>query len=521
MAHMLTCKKLTSNSKSCFWKTQALSFLIILLSWFAFIAWRPLLLGFYHDDWVLLTIQYPYGQPMIIGGIYRPLSVFFNYLAVILFEQNVYYWHIYGSALVLTCSLAIYGCVYRLVNVIYDNNFTAQFSGIFSSVSWMLLPWGFGYSAWPAMFPGMIAILFFTFVITCITYESKKLQAFAMFLFLIAGLTYEAFWLTFISLCLIKLSCQEKINWKNIAGTFVAYLFIQILLLAWNRGVNLYFNGPNKVVAKSINFDFLDIISHVPYRVLSFLGIDASNIEWLFGISSGVLAFLFLWVCRGKKVAIVLLACILGASTSLFIYALAGYAVMPSGIFSRTFIAINLWLVIGLGVCFPFFIEKIIGKLRVLFLLGCVLILSYLGFQTVKATFYWAESWEFQSQLMTKVPFQEIEMLPNSKVGVILLLPNRQGKMEAINAFWDATAMFYLKAPGLRKEIEKEDLVVMVSRQGEWLSEWDGKSVSQSWCHSPKQLIGSHQIKFLYAVDLETGALISLQKGWSYGCQPN
>jgi hypothetical protein len=120
-----------------------------------------------------------------------------------------------------------------------------------------------------------------------------------------------------------------------------------------------------------------------------------------------------------------------------------------------------------------------------------------------------------------KIPFHEVEKLESPKIGVILLLPNRIEKMEAINAFWDATAMFYLKDPRLKKKIEKGDLLIMVSREGEWLTEWDGKNVTQAWCHSPKDLIGSHKIKSLYAMNLSDQSLKALNKGWSHGCIQN
>ncbi|MBT8594005.1 hypothetical protein G6672_00720 [Polynucleobacter paneuropaeus] len=521
MALMLAYKKFQSKFRLGVWHSQALSLLIIFFFWATFISWRLLYLGFYHDDWVLLTLQYRIGEPMIIGGIYRPLNVLLNYLGVTLFGEDVQYWHGYGAILVLLCSLVIYWCVFRLNSLIGKNNSIASLSAVFASVFWMLLPCGFGYTAWPAMFPGMIAIIFFTLAIISITYQGARYQVIAGFLFFITGLTYEVFWLAFVSLWLIKLSSRVQIGWKNAIGTLVSYALIQLLLVFWNRGVNLFFNGQNKVVAKSINFDFLGILSYVPYRVLATLGVDAKNIYWLYGILISVVTIILWSAYRRSRFSLILLACILGAFTSLFIYSLAGYAVMPTGIFSRTFIAINLWFAIGFGVSFAFLYEKFSQRLRAAFLLCCVFIIGYLGYQTIKTTFYWAESWEFQTQLVKKIPFQDIEKLPNSKVGVILLLPDRRGKMESINAFWDATAMFYLKAPNLREKIESGDLFVMVSRQGEWLSEWDGKSVSQSWCSSPAQLIGSHHLNSLYAVAMDSKTLISLPKGWSYGCGSN
>ncbi|MBT8605266.1 hypothetical protein G6677_02095 [Polynucleobacter paneuropaeus] len=493
--------------------------IVIGIFWLIFIAWRSFVLGFYYDDWSLLTLPYEYGKPIFVGGIYRPLNVLLNYLALIFFSQNTLFWHIYGVSLVLMCSLAIYWMVFRVNQIIYSSDETARLSALFASLAWMLIPWGLGYSVWPSMFPGLITISLMAGSIVSVTKEEKKFQFLAAFLFLLAGLTYEAFWFSFISILLIKISTSKEMSWKNQKFTFSIFTTAQLILIAWNRSANSIFNG--QVASKNINYDFFNIVSYVPYRILDYFGFYPSSIYRLYFLFFIILSSLLFAIYRKSRSSLVILACILGASLSLVIFSLAGNAVTSEGFQSRTYIAINFWLVFCMGICVAFLFQHVSGWLRSLIVASCFATFLLMGFYTFKYTELWVESWNFQEQMISKIPFQSVEVLSGNKQGVMLLLPDRRGKLEGPVAFSDATAIFYLNAPRVRNKIETGDFVVMVSRKNEWLTRWDGNIVSQSWCNSPEQIIGSYQIKSLSAVDLDAGVLTPLPKGWSYGCEQN
>ena len=487
----------------------------IFIFWAAFISWRPWSLGFYHDDWSLLTVTSTYGIPLIEGGMTRPLNVALGYLGVELFKNDPFLWHSYGVLLVLSTAVCLYGCCYALTKNVLGNKEAAGAGAVVAAISWMLYPWSLGYTAWPVMFPGGVSVSLFLIATWILVENPRNAQRirWACYCISLSSLIYEAFWFSFAPLACLVFACDQKKDLRNALKVFLVVGAVQLFFVGWYQLI-VYWGGGG---GKSINYSYFDIVSYIPYRVAAGIGLDSRFVANIIYFIS-ILYVLLIWrAMRRKGVALVLLAASVGSIVSVILYALAGYAMTLSGVFSRTFIGVNIWLSFSVAISVGLylkFVPEIFKWIGICFLLVFV---CFLGFENILETNRWAESWAFQRNFLINVPVAALEEI-KTRSAIVFILPDRRGRVESLGSYWDMTAALYVTYPSLRKSVESGMLWMTGSKRGELLTQWDGKNISQYWCNSQKVPLWTYSVNSAYVVDVNNGRLSSLYMPWSDGC---
>ena len=487
----------------------------IALAWVAFISWRPWYLGFYHDDWSLLTVTSSYGRKLLEGGQTRPLNVAMGYLGVSLFGTNTFAWHLYGAVLVLFTSISVYAACYVITRQVFEAN-VARVGALVAGIAWMLYPWSLGYSAWPAMFPGLVAVGLFSTAMAILAENPSSASRirWAGYAIVLSSLIYEAFWFAFLPVALIALAMEAPRAWRNAFRVFVVLGGFQLSLVAWNQLISHWGGGGGK----QLNPNWFDIVAYFPVRLVSGWGFSRFVVLVLCAVGAAVLLLMITRASRPQRVVLVLAACIAGISISVALYAAAGYAIVPKGVFSRTSIAVNVWLSLGISVFVALVLSSATSRFfRAVTIVLVLLGLTQLAFENLREANRWTESWRNQREVLRKLPLSALEAI-EAKSALVIALPTTSGMTEGLEGYWDTTAALYVTFPSLRDSIESGRLWSTVSKNSEWLTQWDGSRLTQYWCHSPNQLLWEHRADNAYVIDIERQELRGLSRSWVSGC---
>jgi hypothetical protein len=494
---------------------NSLPIAIIFAIWIAFISWRPWVLGFYHDDWSLLTVTSAYGHGLLEGVYTRPLNFALGYLGVLLFGENTFTWHAYGVLLVLATTVGIYGACNAITKQIFDGN-VARKASVIASLGWMLYPWSLGYTAWPVMFPGLVAIALFASALNNVgdfSTSSSKVR-WAAFKITIASLIYEAFWFAFIPMTIIFLALNKQYQWQKSRTVFLTLGMPQILLVVWNQMMTYWGVGGGK----QINLGWLEVVMYLPVRLLS----SFSGNRFL-SICLCVIALYLLWILikrsrNSRNISLILGACIIGITLSVVLYALAGYAISMTGIFSRSTIVINVWLSIAISIIAGIIISSSTTLISSRIAALVILIgLFRLGWGNVHETSRWAASWVDQKQLINRLSQINLDVIQGNSI-LVMDLPKNRDIVEGFEAYWDTTAALYINFPHLRNAVESGQLWVTISKNNEWITRWDSGKLTQYWCHSPDKPLWEHQAKNAYLFDGRSAAIVKLTSPSILGC---
>ncbi|MDO9406428.1 MAG: hypothetical protein Q7T87_20545 [Polaromonas sp.] len=460
---------------------------VILYFWFAFIVWRVFQLGFHHDDWALLTVTSAYGEHLMEGGRTRPLNVALGYLGVRVFGANAWAWHIYGAFLLLINALVMYGFC-RALSLKIEANYPVNGLATGVAVAWMLFPWNLGYTAWPVMFPGLVATALFMGALWLLVQNPASFSSVrkSCYCLVLSSLIYEAFWFAVIPMSMMVWGLVGIKQFRIALRAFGALAATQLALVIWNLTLSHWGSGGGK----QLSAEWLALL------LASFT--IPIKLALLFFAAVAIKA-----VASGRDNASFRIALLLGASAvgmliSMGLYALAGYSLVSRGLSSRTYIAVDIWIATGFTVCAACF-ARTLSRHNAITTLCTVTLLLGLGAKNLRETHKWAVSWKFHQGLLASLPLPELLKTKPDSV-VMFSRSTQSGEIDNLTAFWDTTSAVYVTQPALRPAIQ-QGLQFAVGRHQEMLTTWDGHAVAQSWCSRPQTRLWSVPTGAVYLIN--------------------
>jgi hypothetical protein len=461
--------------------------------WLAVVAWRPLIAGFYHDDWSVL-------QPLLAGDALKLFEDHASrpiYALIIVFVRQllpmdpVYYQGL--LAMLMACSaLAIGLFAQRMSDRLTTNSGTASWAGAVSASIWLATPWDLGVSVWPTTFPAQISVTGFC-IVGAITLGSDSIRvklAKALPTFLAISLISELFWLSFIPLIILLVAFGTGFsNWrkqKEAILLLIGFGGIQVLLATLNRMLVFFGFG--------INRSFNTSVLETTWLSLRLLPSEFSKavvspfLFWAigFGLVAGVIVCA-LFHPKTKIIAVVLLAVGAGCLISIFLFALAGYRVESIGIFSRTTVVISVWLslipalAIAVAKEFNSWIKWTLNS-------ASVLLLLVLASSSVINLQAWRKSWQFQKALLSSIPIEELNRMAEKDSFILIDADKPESAVEGLEGFWDLSGALFTQYPALGDRFASKrnrHFATIVDRSKKQTT-WDGAAIVQSWCHSPQ-----------------------------------
>lgn len=473
------------------------NFILVFLLWLFVYSWRPLFLGFYHDDWSMLVESTNYGAPFSLirlkwfmaGFTSRPFSGLLYYLFSSSFGRSPFIWQVGQAIIVLIAAIALRSFLKSLFKFLKIK--TIWILDLAVSL-WLVFPWTMGTTAWPTSGTPLFSLIFFALAGKRLFSNLQKGKIpgfFTNLLFLSSYLVYEAFYFQYLVLIsfafLIRL--QKHFQWKLITIPLITLTLSQTAVIVWNRLSPRFLPGFTKTFYKNWLALFLDSFRKLPK------GLFKSAAELKIPLKIIVLVLVvcfFIYFCKtllkkGFTKSFLLISPIflslVGIILSVLIYSLAGYGIETIGLFSRTNLSLSFWLAITIALFYGLMYENLpllfkkIASLATISLLFCFISATFLRTQE------WAAAWKIQKQILASAPIEQISKT-DPAAAIIFVGPYIYKGIHLFIASWDISAAMnntypQLRLPNVAAEKWRGGRLFTVQR--DWLTSWDGKLLTQ------------------------------------------
>jgi hypothetical protein len=496
------------------------------------VAWRPWWLGFYHDDWWMVA-RGP--DPTFFADFTDQASRPLYFLLISTLKQvlppTTLPWHLLLAGLVIGNAVLIGHVGRRLATVMAAGPASAQWAGGLGAAIWLCCPWALGATAWVTPSVGQIAISLFCLAALTLLSDRPVRQKLALGggLLALAYLINELFWLAFVPLLFVPavrdLLHQGSSALRPLLLLLLGLLAVQALPIILNRGLVAYGVGINR----SFNVQWLELallsVRMVPMeidRAILFPGAFWS-LTGLLALAAVAGLVAALRAGRWREAAVALagaVAIFTGCIGSLILFALAGYRLESLGVFSRTFITFSVWIswvpavVLALA-------EGLLRWPQRAVVIVCIGLVGLMGASTIVRLRDWQMAWENQQAQLAALPVDRLEANARPGSFIVILLPERAGPVEGIEAFWDMTGAFVSRAPGLvaRLADPEQRIFATAARLSKHRVVWDGSKMIMSWCPPQAGELWSLKAKTTLIVwDSVRQALSTFDRPVTFGC---
>jgi hypothetical protein len=489
----------------------------LLALWLGLVAWRPLVLGFYHDDWWALA------RPAVLTPLAdlidtqrsRALLALLTWCLRSLFGGVAAAWQILAAAGNLICAVLIAAVVDRLCPPHRDG--WSNWAGAGAGALWLAAPWSLAYTAWPVMSLPLLSIALLAasaMLLLPPRCTSPAAGAGAALPYLAGCLLYEAVWGAFVPVALIAslMRLKARAPLRPVLAYALAAGAGQIVLLVLNRllSVGLHAKHVYAAAADLVTLSFKIALPQMAETIGAPLPLAAAAAGVL-TVTFAVAAFRSRDVVRPGIVA----ACLLGIAIAVVLHALAGYGTQWTDLMARTAMVPTFWLCVALGAM----LQAVLAGGRILrpcaALAGAALVAA-LAVATLAQTREWAVGWREERAVLATFPADEARKLAP---GIFLVadLPRDGSPRGQFDAYWDITGGLVATYPDLaRLLLRGEKSRATVLRPRDWYTEWDGSKLSQGWC--PDRLLWSYDATGAVLWDQKAGTLAPIAPGTRMGC---
>jgi hypothetical protein len=473
-------------------------------------ACRPFWLGFYHDDWcnfVHPVVRFGRFSPGMLrhfwinhAGQSRHLYAILSWLLASLLGTSPWLWQ---TGLAVGC-VVMAGLMARLassLNALGEGRF--HISPLAVLLTFLVVPWTYGFTAWPTELPVHAALSFFlaSAVLTVRALARQAVSYAALPCFLLSCLTYEACYLQFVpvlGLCWVLSPHRVRKSYLLKLGLMLAGFCLTQVAAVGIRVVSGPLTG-----TKSFNpqWFFLAkvVTSYLDYNL--FLP-SLSGYKTLPRYSAYYLALLFLLSFVSLRVrrhgleglrlvtqlstrnlgsAVLAAGCIAvllgGALLSVVLHAMAHYGINGVGLMSKTSMVLTVWLCLLVGVLGGRFAAKDAAHRR-LFRAALVGLLVFgLGVASFKRLGDWAGAWGLEKAVLQAVPAEQLARLPRDTL-IVALVPNEYHWVTVFAAPWDLGHAVSATYPAAARSQGGEGFR-FYPHPPTWRTSWDGKTLQQ------------------------------------------
>jgi len=477
-------------------------YLVIILLWLVLFAWRPIFLGFYHDDWSVIAETSTIGDSFSIERFRaiskmftnRPGAIIQHYFLSSILGGNSALWQLMVIMLVITTALLLY----RLFNSSLTTlGIVNKFASTVAVLFWLSYPWGIGITAWPTSGLALISmILFLLCGLLVLETRTKKGLFYAAVLYFLSCLSYEAFYfqyIIYIILLIIRYFYTKKKNRTLLNDIFikgVTLTLVQMIAISWSYIANIVLKlGIPKSYSHTFISVMLESLQSIPNILFgSIVYGNNAYIKIIFyalfvgGIIIGLLTLPYLTrnnISKSDRVynddfkihIITIIVSAIGIILPVSVFALAGYTISGAGLFGRTTIGLNYWfsLLILFIISFVMFLIRDNKLLIAIFKLYILALVTYLSVLSIMRLSEWSYAWDLEKSIISKAPISEITRLKSNDL-VILNAPYDYRGITVFGAFWDITSAMKYTYPNTKAKF---------TVQREWKTIWDGKEVKQ------------------------------------------
>jgi hypothetical protein len=437
-----TTTKTAVRSRSSWWLLPA-------LTWTLLYAWRPLRLGFYHDDWSLLLGC----DGSILAEIYctdpsRPGAPIIRWVFHSLVGVNPAAWQMVTIVSAFVAAATLMLLLQRMLRAGVLDASRAAWAAAIASSFYLAFPWMLGV-AWVTGTSPNVATIFFN--LSMLVWFARwplaaRLLASIAF-FACASLIYESYWFVFIPWAglLLLSGCLPR---KELAFLVGGLAGAQLVLIGFNRLIALLGIGANK----SIDPNWLHTLAGAWPTIIGGLrdiyGVTGRYIfaAMLVALSASLMSRVDI---RRSLAAFGLIS--MGIALSFVLFAVAGYVVQLTGLFARTSLVLSWWLAVAasLGAAHAF---ELPARRRIFAGATGLILLLMLAGGTLAQSSHWIDSWTGQQDILAKLPRKELMAAPASSF-LIIETPQRRETVGTFGGWWDISAAIWMTAPDVARHL--------------------------------------------------------------------
>ncbi len=423
---------------------------ILLAAWFAAYAWRPFLLGFYSDDYLL--ILQPVSGDLSPSQLLdfqmrafsnRPVSGLVAFVYVLLLQDHAFLWHAVSAVISLITGGLLWLILERLNRI--ENPLDHRQLAWLVAV-WWLLPTSFGFMSWPIFLVHLPVMVFFLLSFLLLVTDPRLAwpsATAALLCYCLSLATHEGFYFQYLVPFALLLRWHAAIELSVKRWTLWLSLFslAQVSAIAFNRLATI---GPRKP------FDLDFILT----RITSVIQNSRFLVDVLIPIAIvSVATLIVLRTIRrsrqrsgelndGQAQILIFLG---GLVLSLVVYLGAGYSILPFGLESRSTMCVSIFTIL-----LWFQLMKHEPRFLHYSKTAAALILIILSGLTAVQGYHWHKSWQLQNEVMGLVPDQELTGLKKRTI-VLCLVPNYHGPVSVFEDTWSLNPAVESHYPGLRE----------------------------------------------------------------------
>jgi hypothetical protein len=387
------------------------------LVWLIFYLPRVWRFGVYYGDWSDLMVLNPFESIWSLFNS-RPVALLVSYVLPRLIGDHVAIWQVLLCASMLCAALLFYKILVRTASLLERPDEAPIGSYRVSAdvvvACWLLFPWTLGWTAWPTLLMGQLALVpFLLSMLLLLNAKTRGQVAAAALAYAVCNFAYEPFYLGFLPFLLILFISHER---RHLWLMTVLLFAIQVASIGYNRLMaHIMLNGgAAKSVKLSAFFDWPGSVWHLFGQLVSTVPPMPRRMVWIASFAA-VLTLGLILKGRSKvarQYAPVLIACVAAISLSVLQYGLAGYGVSGNGEGGRTTLAVSVWLallvLIFVRACWTSSLPMVRG---VSIAVMAALMIGY-GAGLYHQNELWAFAWREQLRTVASAPVGEIAKLP-------------------------------------------------------------------------------------------------------------
>lgn len=402
--------------------------------WLVFYMPRIWRFGMYYGDWSDLMLLNPFASIWWLFNS-RPVALLVSYVLPRLIGNHPAIWQALLCASMLLAAWLFYKILVRIGLLLErpaePSTGSYRVSADAVVACWLLFPWTLGWTAWPTLLMGQLALLFFLLSTQLLLTAGTRWQVVAAAVaYALCNLAYEPFYLAFLPFLGILFIANER---RHFWLKTVLFCAVQAISIGYNRLMaHIMVDGG---AAKSVN---LSALAKLPGTVWHLFGQLVSTVpqgpRLMIWIASATATVTLGVILRGRsqvaqRYAAVLIACLVMITISVLQFGLAGYGMSGNGESGRTTIAVSFWLAILVLVfvraCWTSTLPLVRG---VSIVVMAALLVGY-GAGLYHQNNLWAFAWREQVRTAESAPAAEIAKLPPNAL-IVYVGPT---DIEAIN----------------------------------------------------------------------------------------
>ncbi len=417
--------------------------------WIVLYAWRPLLFGFYHDDWsLLLGCNGAILQEIDCVDTSRPGAPLVRWIVHGLIGTNPAAWQFVTTVSMLGAALTLMALLHRIARAGKVSELRGGWAAATAAAFYLAFPWMLGL-AWVTATSPNIATICFTLAMY-VWFARWPLAArccASAILFCCSSLIYEAYWFAFLPFAAL-LWLRGTLPRRDLTVLTLSLAGMQLILIGYNRVVAALGIGANK----SFDPGWLHTLSGAWPPIVGGLR-DIYGVPGRYVFAALLVSML---VGLGTRLDVRRALAILGPvaagiAISYALFALAGYVVVLTGLFARTTMVVSWWLAVaaGFGAAHA---ADLPARARILTGAAEFALLLMLAGGTLTQSRHWISSWAQQQDILAKVPSEELLAAPGPSF-LVIEAPRSHDKVGAFGAWYDISAAIWMRKPDLARHL--------------------------------------------------------------------